>query len=253
MSNQAQPDSIPGTTTSADDKQTTNRAEIQTIMIHHVVELNEEEVLAIVQARLDNGDDPLSIVEDCQEGMRQVGERYEQGRYFLSGLIMAGEIFREVMVLAQSVIEEQVSGNESGRILLGTVEGDIHDIGKNIQGMLLRCYGFTVYDLGVDVPSADFFARALEVKPDIVGLSGLLTSSYDVMRDTITLFRQDTAQELASVPIVIGGSNLNAQVCRYVGADYWTANSMEGVRLCQQLLAGKKAGEQSEHAHPPGD
>jgi len=215
------------------------RRENQAALIHHVAALNEQAVLALVHERLSDGDDPLSIVEDCQEGMRRVGEQYEQGRYYLSGLIMAGEIFREVMELAQPVIEAQISGEKSGRVLLGTVQGDIHDIGKNIQGMLLSCHGFTVYDLGVDVPPAEFLAQAKKVKPDIIGLSGLLTSSYDVMRDTITLIREPTVPELADLPIIIGGTSINEQVCQYVGADHWVVNSMEGVRLCQRLLADK--------------
>jgi len=239
MSNQTQADGFDGSITPPDDDSVTNRREMQTALIHHVAELNEQEVLALVQERLDDGDEPLSIVEDCQEGMRRVGERYEQRQYFLSGLIMAGEIFREVMELTQPVIKEKVRGNESGRILLGTVQGDIHDIGKNIQGMLLSCHGFTVYDLGVDVPPAEFLAQAKKVKPDIIGLSGLLTSSYDVMRDTITLIRDTPVPELADLPIIIGGTSINEQVCQYVGADHWVVNSMEGVRLCQRLLADK--------------
>jgi len=238
--------------------------EIQSALIDHVAELNEQAVLALVQDRLDEGDDPLSIVEECQEGMRRVGEQYEQGRYYLAGLIMAGEIFREVMELAQPAIEAQVDGEESGRVLLGTVEGDIHDIGKNIQGMLLSCHGFTVYDLGVNVPPAEFLAQAKKVRPDIVGLSGLLTSSYDAMRDTIALIRDASATdasatdasatdasatdasaaELADVPIIIGGTSINEQVCEYVGADHWIVNAMEGVRLCQWLLAGNSSDSQ---------
>ena len=231
MSNQTQTDSLDGPMA--------KRREIQAALIYHVAELNEQTVLALVQERLSAGDDPLSVVEDCQEGMRRVGEHYEQGRYYLSGLIMAGEIFREVMELAQPVIEAQISGEESGRVLLGTVQGDIHDIGKNIQGMLLSCHGFTVYDLGVDVPPAEFLAQAKKVKPDIIGLSGLLTSSYDVMRDTITLIRDTSVPELADLPIIIGGTSINEQVCQYVGADHWVINAMEGVRLCQRLLADK--------------
>jgi methanogenic corrinoid protein MtbC1 len=239
MSSQTQTDRLDGPMPSPDDGSVANRRENQAALIHHVAELNEQAVLALAQERLSDGDDPLSIVEDCQEGMRRVGERYEQGRYYLSGLIMAGEIFREVMELAQPVIEAQISGEKSGRVLLGTVQGDIHDIGKNIQGMLLSCHGFTVYDLGVDVPPAEFLAQAKKVKPDIIGLSGLLTSSYDVMRDTITLIREPTVPELADLPIIIGGTSINEQVCQYVGADHWVVNSMEGVRLCQRLLADK--------------
>jgi methanogenic corrinoid protein MtbC1 len=210
-------------------------------LIHHVLELNEADVLALVEQRLKHGDDPLSIVEDCQEGMRRVGERYEKKQYFLSGLIMAGEIFREVMELVQPVIREKAPGTESGCILLGTVYGDIHDIGKNIQGMLLSCYGFTVHDLGVDVPPEDFVAQAAEIQPDLIGLSGLLTSSYDAMRDTISLLRRHADPDRTAVPIVIGGGSVNQQVCQYVGADYWIVNAMDGVRLCQKLLMNRRA------------
>jgi methanogenic corrinoid protein MtbC1 len=213
--------------------------DVQSRLIHYVMELDEDEALSLVQQRLREGDNPLAIVEDCHEGMRRVGERYEQGQYYLSGLIMAGEIFREVMELAQPVIEAQVSGNESGRILLGTVQGDIHDIGKNIQAMLLSCYGFTVLDLGVDVPPTEFLARSYQFKPDIIGLSGLLTSSYDSMRETINLLQQIPVTDRAGLSIIIGGGTLNDQVRQYTGADYWIANSMEGVRLCQKLLAEK--------------
>jgi methanogenic corrinoid protein MtbC1 len=236
MNNRRQADSFDGSMALPGDDRAARRREIQTALIHHVTELNEQEVLVFVQQCLNDGDDPLSIVEDCQEGMRRVGERYEQRQYFLSGLIMAGEIFREVMELIQPVIKERVRGNESGRILLGTVQGDIHDIGKNIQGMLLSCYGFTVYDLGVDAPPDAFVTQAAKVKPDIVGLSGLLTSSYDAMRDTITLFRHNPDHTLTSIPIIIGGGSINDQVCQYVGADYWIVNAMDGVRLCQRLL-----------------
>ncbi len=236
MNNQRQSSSFDGSVALPGDNSVAGRREIQTALIRHVAELNEQEVLALVQECLSNGDDPLSIVEDCQEGMRRVGERYEQRQYFLSGLIMAGEIFREVMELIQPVIKEKVRGNGSGRILLGTVQGDIHDIGKNIQGMLLSCYGFTVYDLGVDVPPDSFVTQATKVKPDIVGLSGLLTSSYDAMRDTITLFRHNPDHTLVSIPTIIGGGSINDQVCQYVGADYWIVNAMDGVRLCQRLL-----------------
>lgn len=168
--------------------------------------------------------------------MRQVGERYERGEYFLSALIMAGEIFREVMEMVTPLIKERFRGNESGVILLGTVEGDIHDIGKNNLSLLLTSYGFTVYDLGVDVPPAEFLRQALTLRPDIIGLSGLLTSSYDSMRRTVHLLRSCEDSEIAKTPIIIGGNQLNEQVCQYVGADAWVNDAMSGVRWCQRLL-----------------
>jgi methanogenic corrinoid protein MtbC1 len=205
-------------------------------MIANVSDLQELEVLALVQSRLADGGNPLEIIEDCQEGLRQVGERYEKQEYFLAGLIMGGEIFRQVMELVQPTIEEQLSGNESGTILLGTVRGDIHDIGKNNLSMLLTCYGFSVVDLGVDVPPSEFLLQAIQIKPNFIGLSGLLTSSYDAMLDTIKLIRMSGERELVEMPIIIGGNQLNEQVCRYVGADYWVNDAMSGVRLCQELI-----------------
>ncbi len=206
------------------------------ILIAHVADLHEDAVLALVAERLAAGHDPLSIIEDCQEGLRQVGERYEQQQYYLSGLIMAGEIFREVMEMVQPKIEEQFTGNETGTILLGTVKGDIHDIGKNNLSMLLTCYGFSVIDLGVDVLPSDFLLQAFQARPAIIGLSGLLTSSYDAMKETVDLVRGSGDTAVASIPIIIGGNQLNEQVCQYVGADYWVNDAMTGVRICQQLL-----------------
>ncbi len=204
-----------------------------------IADLEENAVLALVQERLAAGDDPLQIIDDCNAGMRVVGQRYENGEYFVSALIMSGEIFREVVELAQPLLEKRANGQSSGLVLIGTVSGDIHDIGKNMVGMLLSCYGFTVVDMGVDVPPANFAQKAIEVKPDIVGLSGLITASFEMMRETITALREKAAANQVSFPIMIGGSMVDEQVCRYVGADYWEKDAMSGVRLCQELAAKK--------------
>jgi methanogenic corrinoid protein MtbC1 len=206
-------------------------------LIGLLADLEEDVVLATVRQRMAQGDDPLRIIEDCQQGMREVGERYEQGHYYLSALIMAGEILREVMEQVQPVIEGCIIGHASGRILIGTVWGDIHDIGKNIASMLLACHGFTVYDLGVDVPPDVFAARFVALRPQIVGLSGLLSSSYDAMRETVALLRAQIPASGPAVPIIIGGGLLNEQVCQYVGADHWITDAMNGVRLCQEIVA----------------
>jgi methanogenic corrinoid protein MtbC1 len=208
-------------------------------LINRVADLQEQEALELVRRRAASNEDPLHIVEDCQEGMRRVGERYERREYYLSGLIMAGEIFREVMEILAPAIETRFIGYDSGVILLGTVMGDIHDIGKNSLSLLLSSYGFTVHDLGVDVPPDEFVRMAAQTRPDVIGLSGLLTSSYDSMRETIRLLRADPDAQVAAVPIVIGGNQLNEQVCQYVDADGWVTDAMTGVRLCQKLLAEK--------------
>ncbi len=204
-------------------------------LIAAISDLQEESVLSHVDQRLKAGDDPLLIIQDCKEGMRQVGLRYERNEYFLAGLIMAGEIFRQVMEVLQPIVEQQVSGQTSGLFLLGTVEGDIHDLGKNIVNILLSCHTFVVHDLGVNVSPAAFAEQAARVKPDLIGLSGLLTSSYDAMRETVALLRNQGHTQ----PIIIGGGQLTEEVCRHVGADYWTTDAVSGVELCQQLVASQ--------------
>ena len=206
-------------------------------LVAHVADLKENEALSLVKERIARGDDPLTITEDCQEGLRLVGERYEQQIYYLAGLIMAGEIFRQVMELLQPIIEDQITGDESGSILIGTVRGDIHDIGKNNLSMLLTSYGFTVHDLGVDVPPVEFLHKATTLRPQVIGLSGLLTLAFDSMKETIDLIRTAGEDDIAAIPIIIGGNQLNEMICQYTGADYWVTDAMEGVRICQEILA----------------
>lgn len=218
-------------------------------LINLLADLEEDDVLQLVYQRVAAGDDPLQIIEDCNEGMRLVGQRYERGEFYVSGLIMSGEIFREVVEYVQPMLEQRANGHSSGRVLVGTVSGDIHDIGKNMVGMLLACHGFTVIDLGVDVPPAEFAAKALDIKPDIVGLSGLITSSFESMKTTVTVLRAEAQQHAIDFPIVIGGGMIDDQVCRFVGADHWVNDAMSGVRLCQHLIAQRTG----HGGQPPAD
>ena len=208
-------------------------------LVHLLADLEEETVLEIVRERIQTGDNLMQILEDCNEGMQIVGKRYKQGEYYIAGLIMSGEIFREVVEMVQPLLVRNSDKESSGCILVGTVSGDIHDIGKNMLGMLLTCYGFTVIDLGVDVPPVEFSAKAVESKPDIVGLSGLITASFEMMRETVLVLRQEAEKHKLTFPILIGGGMIDDQVCQYVGADYWLNDAMAGVRLCQSLLADR--------------
>lgn len=214
--------------------------EVRQALIEGITELDENGVLAAVRASLGAGEDPAAVIAAGEEGMRRVGERYEQGEYYLSGLIMAGEIFRQMLEIARPALEASLSGEGSGRILIGTVQGDIHDIGKTIFQIALRSFGFTVEDLGVDVPPRMFAEAAAKWRPDIVGLSGLLSSTYEIMRETVELLRAAATPDSAPVPIIIGGGLINEQVRRFVGADYWSRDAIAGVRLCQQILSESK-------------
>jgi len=206
------------------------------LLIENIKLLKEDHVLALVKERIQQGDDPLAVIEDAKEGMRQVGELYEQRKYYISGLMMAGEIFREVMELVEPVLVQSIRGDEAGHILLGTVQGDIHDIGKNIFKTMLQSYGFTITDLGVDTPPQNFIESALKLNPGIIALSGLLTSSYDSMKTTVTQIRSQSDSQVSLTPIIIGGGLINADVCAHVGADYWAIDAMVGVELCKEII-----------------
>lgn len=209
----------------------------QTKLTSLMAELQENAVLDLVQQYLADGVDPLVIIDLCHKGMIQVGEFYEQGHYFISGLIMAGEIMHQVSQLVFPLLENKIIGGGPGSIVLGTVEGDIHFIGKDIFKLLVRVHGFTVHDLGVDVPPSQFLAAIHEFKPNIVGLSCLISAVYKSMRETISFLRRSIPQDLAPQAYIIGG-RVDETVCREVGADYWVNDGMKGVRLCQKILCG---------------
>ncbi|OFW58627.1 MAG: hypothetical protein A2133_07820 [Actinobacteria bacterium RBG_16_64_13] len=209
-------------------------------LIAAVAALDYASSLRLVEEALTRGESGVEIVHATQAGLRLVGERYERQDVFLSGLIMAGEIFRGVMELAQPAWEEELEGGASGLVLLGTAAGDIHDVGKNLASLTFKTFGFAVNDLGVDVPPERFLETARQIKPDIMGLSGLVTTAFNSMRETVALIRAHE-EELEEMPIiVIGGATIDGHVARYVGADHWTNDAMEGVRICQRLLESRR-------------
>ena len=208
-----------------------NKKELSDLM----AALDEEAVYAQVQKQLDDGVKPLVIIEHCHAGMVKVGELYEAGEYFISGLIMAGEIMRNVGEKVLPLMENKVTNGDAGRIVLGTVAGDIHFIGKDIFKVLVQGYGFAVYDLGVDASPGKFLEAIETVKPDIVGLCCLISSAYRPMAETITFLNKNVAAESAPRSYIIGG-RVSSRVCKEVGADSWADDGMRGVRLCQQIM-----------------
>ncbi len=200
-----------------------------------VADLEEQAVLNLVRESLSESIEPLTILEHCHQGMLAVGDRYEAGEYFISGLIMAGEIMVQVGQLVFPFLEHKVVTGDTGSIVLGTVEGDIHFVGKDIFKVLVRGYGFTVHDLGVDVPASRFLSSIHEFKPDILGISCLISTAYRNLEKTINLLRKYGPQELAPRAYIIGG-RVDELLQREVGADYWTKDGMAGVRLCQKIM-----------------
>ncbi len=219
--------------------------DLQDALIRHVIDLEEGPALSLARRLLDDGLDPLALIKHCEKAMLAVGERYASQEYYLSGLIMAGEIFQEIMVLTEPLMKQRLGEGVSGTVLLGTVQGDLHDIGKNTVALALRCYGFAVEDLGVDVPPESFLRAVQENRPDVIGLSGLITLSFESMKETILLVRTDAPPGHNPIPVIIGGTAMNERVCDLVGADYWTTDAMNGVRICQAVTERKRGKQQT--------
>ncbi|HTX69578.1 MAG TPA: cobalamin-dependent protein [Thermoleophilia bacterium] len=204
-----------------------------------IAALDEQGALDAVAARIKAGDDPLAIIEECQLGMRWVGEHYQSGKYFISGLIMAGEIFREAMVALGPLLPPETADTGQGVVLMATVRGDIHDLGKNIVIMMLRSYGITVHDLGVDVAPDEIVRRAAELRPDIIGLSGLLTVATDGMKSTVDAVHAAEGGT-SRVPVIIGGGIVDEQTSNWTGADLWANDASRGVQLIRDAIAAAR-------------
>lgn len=207
-------------------------------LVDAMANIKEEEALRITREMLEAGEDPLEILELCRNAMAVVGQRFEKGEYFLPELIMAGEILSEITDIVKPSTEGAVKVNKClGKIVIGTVQGDIHDIGKNIVTFMLRVNGFEVYDLGVDVSPQKFVEKIEEVKPDIVGLSGFMTLAVDPMKETIEAI--EAASLRYKVKIMIGGGAVDDHVRKYTGGDAYGKDVMAAVLLAKEWAGGR--------------
>ena len=195
--------------------------------------LEEDEVARLVSEQIDAGVKAASVVEECRRGMDIVGERYKSGDYFLSELIVSSEIFKEAMKVIEPRLEGRSEGDNPTRIVLGTVKGDIHNIGKDIVAILLKAAGFEVYDLGVDVDPRAFVDKLIETEAPILGMSGLLTPSFESMRETVRAVEAAGLRE--KVKTIIGGGIVTELVKRHTGADAFTDDGLEGVEMCKEF------------------
>jgi len=204
-------------------------------LINAILEFDEDAVGDQVQQLLDTGVNPLQIAEIAKQAMEKVGDMFQTKKLFLTELIMAGELLKSIMKrLGFSSEGNGQVQDAKGVVLLGTVAGDIHDIGKNIVASILVSNGFRVVDIGVDVPPARFVEEVLEHQPGVVGLCGLLTVAFDSMKATINALQEAGLRE--KVKIIIGGGAVDQKVCEYVGADAWGATASDAVKLCQEYL-----------------
>jgi len=196
----------------------------------NIVQLNENEVLNEVKMRLKQGEDPMKIVDDCREGLIIVGEKYKKKEFFLAELILSGEIFKVAMELISPYLIRENEKEIKGKILLATIQGDIHNLGKNIFGTLLKINGFKVYDLGVDVNPEIILDKVREIRPDFIGFSALLTITFDPMKYVIDTLKKENLRN--QVKILVGGGVTTSMVKEYIGADFQTIDAMEGIEYC---------------------
>lgn len=205
-------------------------------LVTTLADLKEKEALKTVEDRLNAGEDPLKILDDARQGIEIVGKRFANGEYFLADLVYSGKILREITDIVKPKLSKEVEAKRLGKVVIGTVAGDIHDIGKNIAVFMLDVNGFEVYDLGVDVPAQKFVENIKESGALIVGLSGLLTQAFNSMKQTVEAIRD---AGLRDVKIMIGGGQTDEVVRKYTGADAYGKDAMAGVVLAKKWVGAE--------------
>jgi methanogenic corrinoid protein MtbC1 len=203
-----------------------------------IAELNREKAVDLVSGRCKKGENPLQILEECRQGMTIVGDRFQKGEYYLSELMLSGDIFREVAVILEPQLAKTRPAKPVGKILLATLKGDIHNLGKDLFGALVKTQGFEVYDLGVDVAPALVVAKIKEVKPDFVGFSALITTAFGSMKEATTMLEEAGLRK--QFKLMVGGGVTTPVVKDYIGADFQTRDAMEGVEYCLKSIGGKR-------------
>jgi methanogenic corrinoid protein MtbC1 len=206
-------------------------------LINLLADLQDKEVLDLVKQRLDAGEDPLEILDDSRRGMEIVGKRFADDEYFLPELVFSGELLKQVTELVKPHLKQAVETKRLGKVVIGTVAGDIHDIGLNIVDFMLDVNGFEVYNLGVDVPVENFVDKVKETGAPILGLSGFLTPAFEVMKETVEAVEAAGIRD--KVKIMIGGGQLDDDIRKYARADAYGKNAMAAVALAKGWVGVK--------------
>jgi len=203
----------------------------------NLAELERDKVYEEVKKRAEEGEDPLQILNVCREGITIVGEKFQTGEYFLFEMILAGQIFEEVVSILEPYQAKATSVESLGKVVLATLKGDIHDLGKNIFATLLVANGFEVFDLGVDVDLILLVEKVKEVQPDIVGFSALITSVFDPMKEAVNLLEENGLR--SKIKLMVGGGVTTPAVKEFLGADFQTTDAYEGVEFCKKIMGVK--------------
>jgi methanogenic corrinoid protein MtbC1 len=206
-----------------------------------VIDMQEDAAMDLTRSYLEQGVPALEIFGCYQSALEEIGKRFERQIYFIPELIMSGEMMKagaEILKPAmaeQSVGAEPDSGGKLGKVVIATVQGDIHDIGKNIATMMLELNGLQVKDIGVDVPIDTIIQEAVDSKADVIGLSGLLTLAFDPMKSVVDRLKEKGLRD--KIKVIIGGGQMDEQVCKYVGADAFVTDAVVGVNTVKGWLS----------------
>ena len=207
-------------------------------LVTAIADMEEEEALRLVRAMLDEGKDPQAILDAGSEAMALIGARYDAEEYYLPELMIAGDMMKQIGELVKPKLKgEAALKRPLGKVVIGTIAGDIHDIGKDVVAFMLDVNNFEVHDIGVDVPADKFVDKIREVKPDIVGMSGFLTMAFDQIKRTIDAIREAGMRD--QVRIMIGGSIMNDEAAEYAGADAYGKDATTAVRIAKSWTGGK--------------
>jgi len=200
-------------------------------LINLMADLQEEETLSMVNTLIKEGGNPMDILSDARSAMEIVGKRFETSEYFIPDLMMAGEILKGISDIVKPLIQGDDASAKKGKVLIGTVAGDIHDIGKDIVTFMLDVSGYDVLDIGIDVPIQVFVEKIQEFQPSVVGLSGFLTLAFDSMKKTVEALEKAGLRDN-----LIGGGQMDDEVRKYVRADAYGKDAVAAVNLCKQWI-----------------
>tara|TARA_B100000315_G_scaffold235603_1_gene250685 strand:- start:51 stop:701 length:651 start_codon:yes stop_codon:yes gene_type:complete len=202
-----------------------------------IIDGDQDSTRLISEELLSEGFDPLRTIEECvYPAVAVVGERFEKGEYFLTELMLSAEAMKTAVAIFMNKIDGGSTGQDVGRkgtILLGTVKGDVHEIGKNLVATMLRVNGFNVHDAGKDVSSAEFLEQAKAVKADIIGLSALMTNTMQNQREVINYFKENN---IKSYRVVVGGAPTSQDWADEIKADGWAPDAPSAVSLAEKVM-----------------
>ena len=205
-------------------------------LVELISELKKKEAIQVTEQRIAAGEDPLKILDDARRAMQIVGGRFSDGTYFIPDLVYSGKILEEIAALVKPGLSLTPESEKLAKIVIGTVAGDLHDIGKDLVTFMLDINGFEVFDLGIDVQPQVFVEKIKEVQPEIVGLSGFLTSVYRAMKDTVDAIKEAGLRD--KVKVMIGGGVMDDEIKRYSGADAYGRDAMAAVDLARKWTGG---------------